>query len=133
MYSILLMAGAACATQPEIAKRPDEISASLIQVIAWPEKFNEKYLVVGGYLEISSEIESSLFLDENSQMQGMTSNSIAVDLGGTEPALRARLKQLNGKYVFIAGSFKAGPTAFSDGTIGDIYRVIPASGSNANN
>lgn len=127
---IFAAAGVAFAGPPDIQKRTNEISASLIEVIAKPEKFDGENLVVGGYLCLGSEIESSLFLDKSSKISGMTANSIAVDLSESESVVRLRAGQLDGQYVFLAGKFTEGSTAFSGGTLRDIYRIIPAANSN---
>lgn len=129
---VLLATGAACAAPPEIEKRPDEQSISMIELIANPDKFEGKNVDVGGYLVLSDDYENSLFLDENAHRSGMSANAIAIDLEGSSPAIQKRAKELDQRYVFIAGRFKSGPTAFSGGQLQGVYRFIPVPKSPGN-
>lgn len=122
-----LIFGAACAAPPEIAKKQDQRSVSIIQLIANPDEFDGKNVDVGGYLEMNDEYEHTLFLDENAMRNGMSANSIAISFDAFSPALKKRAKELNHGYVIVAGRFKAGPTAFSWGELEEVYYVAPAS------
>lgn len=122
----VLVAGAACAAPPEIVKKSDQQSVSIIQLIANPSGFDGKNVDVGGYFEMSDEYEHTLFLDENSMRNGMSANSIAIPFAAFPPALKKRAEELNHRYVIVAGRFKAGPTAFSWGGLEEVYYIAPA-------
>lgn len=122
----LVVAGIACAAPPELEKRPDEKYVSLIQLIANPDAFDGRYVSVSGYLTLSDEYESSLFLDENSYSSGLSANSVAIDLESSKGEIQKRAKERDRKYVVVAGRFKAGPTAFSGGTLQGVYYLAPA-------
>lgn len=119
--------GVACASSPvdDLKKRKDEKYLSLIQLIADPDKYDGDYVSIGGYLTLSREIESSLYLDENSYRHGMP-NSIAIDFEDSPQEVKKRAKELNQGYVIVAGHFKAGATALSLGELRGIYYIAPA-------
>lgn len=106
-------------------KHADEESTSLIRLIANPQELDGSRVVVGGFLVIRDEYEHSLFLDENAHRAGLFANSVAVDIDGSSSDLQSRAMQLDKRYVVITGRFKAGPTAFSSGTLERIYGIVP--------
>lgn len=106
-------------------KHPDEESTSLIRLISNPQEFDGRRVVVGGFLVIRDEYEHSLFLDENAHRVGLFANSVAVDIDGSSSDLKSRAMQLDKRYVVVTGRFKAGPTAFSGGTLQEIYGLVP--------
>lgn len=112
----------------ELHKRKDEKYVSLIQLIADPDKFNGSNVSVGGYLVLSREYEHSIYLDEDANRSGMTANSIAISFDSSSAAIQKRAKELDRKYVIIAGRFKAGNTIFSVGELEDVYYIAPAAG-----
>ncbi len=107
-----------------LEKRTNEQSISLIRLIANPEAFDAKYVVVQGYLVLSDDYEHSLFLDENAYRVGLTANTVAVDLADSSEGTKSRAKEKDRKYVIVAGRFKAGPTAFSGGRLEAVYRIF---------
>ncbi len=106
-------------------KAPDERSVSLIRLIADPQAFDERNVVVQGFLVLRDEYENSLFIDENAYLAGLSSNSIAVDLEDSSAMIATRAQELDKRYVRIAGKFHVGPTAFSSGLLKAIYRLGP--------
>lgn len=106
-------------------KHVDEQSISLIQLIANPEAFDGKRVVVGGFLVLRDEYEHSLFVDESAHQAGLTANSVAADFDESSAEIQARVRQLNRRYVVVTGRFKAGATAFSGGKLEEIYGVVP--------
>lgn len=121
----------ACAGNvPEVVKRKNEQYVSIIELIANPEKFDGKYVSVGGYLALSREYENSLFLDDNSYLAGMAANSIAVSFDDSTTLLRKNAEELDKSYVSIAGLFKAGATVFSCGELQEVYRISPVPSRN---
>jgi hypothetical protein len=119
------MAVSASEGQPHrFEKHVDEQSVSLIQLIANPEAFDGKRVVVGGFLVLRDEYEHSLFVDENAHRASLTANSVAADFDGSSTEIQARARQLDRRYVVVTGRFKAGATAFSGGKLEGIYGVV---------
>ena len=124
LSGIALSAPSSVPESSTLSKRSDEMhGVSLIGIIANPADFDGKYVEVGGYLVFGREYGNALFLDETSERNGMSANSIGVEFD-TEHEKRAQ--GLNRRYVILSGQFKAGDSAFGSGTLHGVYYVAPA-------
>lgn len=82
-----------------MAPHPDEVS--LLALIVNPTAYDGKRVRVTGFAVFEFET-SALFLSREDATHGVEVNSVAVD---TRRSLE-ELQQLNGRYVFIAATFK---------------------------
>lgn len=109
--------------EPPVYSRVSAESVSLIQLVANPDDFDGRRVVVEGFLVLRDEYESSLFIDENTFSVGMTANAIAIGFEGSSDEVVARLRQFDRRYVVVSGVFTAGATSFSGGILDEIYMV----------
>jgi len=97
-------------------------AASLIQVIANPDRYSGKRVVVIGYANIEFEGEA-LYLHEEDHRQALITNSVRLDVPSAE-----RFKEwqrLGHTYVLVEGRFNAqrrGRPGAAAGTLEDISR-----------
>lgn len=76
---------------------------SMLQLIATPEKFDGKQVVVTGFLQLGHEADL-LYVHQEDQKHGILENAIEVE--ATEEMGKNKAK-LNMKYVRLLGVFKA--------------------------
>jgi len=88
------------AQEPQPPQRP--INVSLLQLIATPEKFNDKLVDVEGFLDMSREGDL-LYLHQIDSENGLLSNAIWVRR--TEQMGKEKAK-LHMKYVRVVGTFR---------------------------
>lgn len=100
-------------------KNEQTLPASLIQLLASPEKYHGKRVQVEGFLHYIryEEIESALYLSREDANYGITANSLGVSydeyfsIGAMTQEDEPRgkrskdLTQVNGKYVLLEGVF----------------------------
>lgn len=99
---------------------------SLINLIAFPEKFNKKLIRVIGICEIEFE-GNGLYFSESDYDQTITKNAVWLDIDEKLPSMTYEdLKKMNGKYVIIEGVFDAKDKGHFDmysGSIKEINRL----------
>jgi hypothetical protein len=113
--------GAAVATA-----RADEMpkDASIVQLLATPERFDGKPVRVFGFLRLAFEGDA-LYLHREDDTQGLTRNALWVDR--TEAMEREQAK-LNAHYVLIEATFDAedtGHMGLFGGALKKVTRIIP--------
>jgi uncharacterized membrane protein YcgQ (UPF0703/DUF1980 family) len=81
----------------------DRFHVSILQLIATPEKFNGKRVIVTGFLYLGEESDE-LFVHREDEKNVILDNGIAI-LETAE--MRKKKAELNLKYVRIEGRFKA--------------------------
>jgi hypothetical protein len=104
-----------------IAADPPLDKVSLLQLLAQPEKYHEKEVLIIGYLHLEFE-GHNLYLHKEDYDHGIIGNFIWVN--STEKML-TDIKRLNNKYVIIKGVFDAkayGHMGLSAGTLKNITR-----------
>ncbi|MEA3189262.1 MAG: hypothetical protein QOD99_3092 [Chthoniobacter sp.] len=108
--------------------------ASLIQLLATPEKFNGKRVRVSGYLRVEFE-GNALYLSKDAADNIISEHALWTDYAehpSLEPATRPKGKQpkladFDARFVLIEGTFDAtrrGHMGEFSGTIRDITRVM---------
>ena len=96
---------------------------SLVQLIANPDKFNGKLVVVFGYLRLSER--PALYLHEDDAANSLMTNALWID--STE-SMRQHRTELSQRYVKIVGRFRAGGEGhvyFLSGGITDVEECTP--------
>lgn len=102
------------------------IPASLIQLLANPEKFDGKRVSVQGYLSMPEHRAKdnyagpTLFLHREDAEHLLLSNSIWVE---PSAEMKRNSKELAGMYVAMGGRFRAGYAGHLFGTVGGITDV----------
>jgi hypothetical protein len=98
-----------------------DLSVSLIQLIANPEKYDGEQVEVIGFLRLEFE-GNRIYLHEVDYTHNIGEN--AVRIGITKKQMKD-LEDKNMHYVFVVGRFKAGQrgTSNANGTIVDITKV----------
>jgi len=92
------------------AKPADEefsYGISIAHLVAHPERFDGRTVILEGYLKISGSY-SSLFVSREDLKDGLMFNSIGIVNGGNEKFLRV---ETEGKAVQVEGVFEANPPA----------------------
>jgi hypothetical protein len=115
IFMILLTLG--CASAAESASEV----VTLLQVLARPEKYDGKEILIIGYLHLEFEGDC-LYLHKEDYDHAIIGNHIWVDVTAR---MEKRKRQLNDKYVIIRGIFEAkahGHLGLSSGTLKDITR-----------
>jgi hypothetical protein len=74
---------------------------SVVRLIGAGEKYQEKQVVVSGFLAVDANGSLDIFLDEASAKAGVTVNSVVLDLGRGND----KYNGLIGKYVQVDGTF----------------------------
>jgi len=106
------------------AQDPREMLVSLIQLIANPTAFDQKRVLVKGFVVLEFESQH-LYLSEADAKHLVTRNSVWLDVSD---ALYARRAQFNRRYVLVEGTFNArrrGHLGLSSGEIENIGRFEP--------
>jgi hypothetical protein len=101
------------------AQDPREMLVSLIQLIANPTAFDQKRVLVMGYVTLEFE-NQHIYLSEADAKHGITRNSLWLDVSDATYANRARFHQ---RYVLVEGTFNArrrGHLGLSSGEIRNI-------------
>jgi hypothetical protein len=104
------------------AQDPREMLVSLIQLIANPTAFDQKRVLVMGYVTLEFE-NQHIYLSEADAKHGITRNSLWLDVSDATYANRARFHQ---RYVLVEGTFNArrrGHLGLSSGEIRNIGRL----------
>jgi hypothetical protein len=98
-----------------------DISVSLIQLIANPEKYDGKQVEVIGFLRLEFE-GNRIYLHEEDYTYNISENAVRI---GVTNKQRQDLENRNMHYVFVVGTFKAGQrgTSNPNGTIVNITKV----------
>jgi len=93
---------------------------SIIQLLSSPEKYNNRFVRVYGFLSLDFEREK-LFLHREDYENWLEANSI--NIGKVLMGVREKMENMEKNYVFLEGRFyyKEGD---SKGTIWDISRTI---------
>ncbi|SRR5260370_26115619 len=106
---------------PLLAQDPRDKLVSLVQLIANPTVFDEKRVIVKGYVFLEFE-NQHMYLSEADAKHGITRNSVWLDVSD---AIYAKRAQFHGRYVIVEGTFNArrrGHLGMSSGEIGNIVR-----------
>ncbi len=97
---------------------------SLIQLIATPERYHDKFVQVIGYMNLEFE-GNAIYLHKEDFTQGLTKNSLWVEL--SESIRKQKdLKNYNEQYVIVIGTFdmnSKGHLGLFSGEIRDIWRL----------
>ena len=96
----------------------------MINLIANPDKYDEKKVQVIGYLHLEFE-GNGLYLHKEDYDHAITKNAIWVDLGSKHPEVRD-LKQYNDHYVIIGGTYDShmkGHMSLNSGSIKKVTRL----------
>jgi hypothetical protein len=118
LFAILAATLATFSAEPQSAE-----DVSMVQLIATPEKFDGKIIQVIGFLRLEFEGDA-LYLHREDFDHMILRNAIWVEF----PQGKDRDK-LNGRYVFLQGTFRAklhGHMDLFSGTLTDITRAFPA-------
>jgi len=100
---------------------PREILVSLIQLIANPTAFDQKRVLLKGYVVLDFESQH-MYLSEADAKHTVTRNSVWLDVSD---AIYARRAEFHQRYVLVEGTFDArrrGHLGLSSGEIGNIAR-----------
>lgn len=95
---------------------------SILQLIATPEKFDGKMILVIGFLRLEHE-GNVLYLHEDDYKHGISKNGVWIV---TTDEIRKRAAQLNMRYVLVKGTFKSsdkGHISPNSGSITNITNV----------
>lgn len=118
----LVSLGASVDLSPPVnAQLSREMLVSLIQLIANPTEFDQKRVVVKGYVVLEFE-DKSLYLSEADAKHGITRNSVWLNVSDAIYSDRARFHQ---RYVLVEGTFSSrrrGHLGLSSGEIENIGR-----------
>lgn len=106
---------------PALAQDPREMLVSLIQLIANPAEFDQRRVLVVGYVVLEFE-NKKMCLNESDAKHGITRNCMWLDVSDAVHANRA---QFSRRYVLVEGTFNArsrGHLDLSGGQIENIKR-----------
>ena len=96
---------------------------SLINLIATPEKYDGKAVMVQGFFKCEMESDS-LYLTENDFIEYVWVNAVSLDLVDMDISVdRQQLKMLNGCYVLIEGTFDYNDEGHPDWYSGHIKNI----------
>jgi hypothetical protein len=99
LSALLMVTALSCGSGK--SERP--VDVSLIQLIASPDKFDSRHVMVMGFARLEFE-GNALYLHEEDYKRGLTKNAVWVDV---PPDIRGRSKEYDMKYVLIVGTFSA--------------------------
>ena len=121
MMAICLVSSRSAAAEqnPNLTATP----VSMIQLIATPERFDNKQVSVIGFLNLEFEGDA-LWPSKGDYDANVIRNAIRFDVPSTLSA--DKRKQVNGRYVIVVAKFKAnehGHMELFAGTLTDIVRV----------
>jgi hypothetical protein len=113
----MLVAGTAGATAVScLAASQSAESVSMVQLIATPEKFDGKAIQVVGFLRLEFE-GNALYLHREDYDHGIYRNALWIEFPHDQDG-----DKVNGRYVFVQGTFRAklhGHMDLFSGTISD--------------
>lgn len=94
---------------------------SLIQLMAHPERFDGRTVILMGYLKIRGT-DSALFVSRQDLEDGLTFNSVGITNGGNEEFLQ---KSNDQKAVLVEATFEADPDApgLGHATAGQLIKI----------
>lgn len=98
---------------------------SLIQILAVPDYFHQKKVIVEGYLVVKFE-ETGIFFSSEDARYWRTGNGLWVDfshIAGLPSSLQELARKYNGKQVSIEGTFNRDNWGHMNGWPGTIERV----------
>jgi hypothetical protein len=104
-------------------------AVSIVQLIATPEKYNGKLVLVGGFLRLEFEGDA-IYLHEDDYRHGIYANALWVNL---DAKTAENTDKLNLHYAFVEGTFDAsrhGHGGLFPGTINNITFARIASDRN---
>jgi hypothetical protein len=119
--ALVLLLSAIERVSPISAQDPLEMLVSLIQLIANPTAFDQKRVVVIGYVRLQFE-HQQMYLSEADAKHGVTRNGVWLDVSATLYAKRAEFDR---RYLLVEGTFNArrrGHLGLSSGQIENIGR-----------
>ncbi|MEP0365603.1 MAG: hypothetical protein ABJN36_08975 [Cyclobacteriaceae bacterium] len=102
-------------------------SISLIKLIATPEKYHNKEVIVSGFLNLQFE-GTAIYLHEDDCQNGLNKNGFWVNF--SDNVTKEQLSISNQNYVTLRGTFdmeRAGHFGLWSGTIKNITSVTPLS------
>lgn len=105
---------------PPLIEKHEEFNVSLIQLIATPEKYHGKKVLVIGYLNIEFE-GNAIYLHEEDYKHGLDKNAFWVDF-----SKEIKPEKYSKSYVIIEGTFnmnRQGHFGLFSGTIENITRL----------
>jgi len=99
---------------------------SMINLIATPEKYQDKKVMVDGYINIEFE-GTALYLHEEDYKNGITKNSISINfLDGFFEKNKINTQDYTQKHVIISGIFKNNESCMYSGMIkATSIRLLP--------
>ena len=105
---------------PRISSQAD-VTVSLIQLIANPEKYDGEHFGIIGFLRLEFE-GNRLYLHEEDYKNALRDNSVGLDVTRKQ---RQEFEDRNMHYVLVAGTFKAGKRGSSqaNGAMADIRSI----------
>jgi len=121
IVAIVIGLGAIGLPSPTLAQDPREMLVSLIQLIANPTAFDQKRVLVKGYVMLDFE-NTTIYLSESDAAHRITRNSLWLYPSDSLYANRARFHR---RYVLVEGTFNArrrGHLDLSSGAIDNIGR-----------
>ena len=96
---------------------------SLINLIATPEKYDGKAVMVEGFFRCETGSDR-LYLTENDYTEYISANAVSLDLVDMDISVdRQQLKMLNGCYVLIEGTFDYNDEGHPDWYSGHIKNI----------
>lgn len=107
-------------------KEENILDVSIINLIANPKKFDEKYIRLIGVLEWEFE-GHGIYLTKDDYNYGITKNAVWLDMYDEVYKDKIdELKQMNGEYVIVEGVFNSNENGHFDmysGTIENVTRI----------
>ncbi len=122
--ALIVTASAIGSSSTMFAQDPREMLVSLIQLIANPTAFDQKRILVKGFVVLEFESQH-LYLSEADARHLVTRNSVWLDVS---EAVYARRAEFNRRYILVEGTFNArrrGHLGLSSGEIENIGRFEP--------
>jgi hypothetical protein len=101
MMPMILFCSVLSAALGEDQREP--LHVSVIQLIANPEKYDQKQVAVIGFMRLEPEGDA-LYLSREDFMHGITANAIWIDV---TPDIQKNAQILNNNYVALLGVFDA--------------------------
>ena len=89
-------------TQLLYKSKNDVYIVSMIRLIATPEKYHDKEIIVSGYLNLQFE-GNAIYIHKQDYENGLTKNGLWVNFSEEVP--KVQISDANGKYVMLRGTF----------------------------
>ena len=103
LLSIILICCAVAGTDAAISRENEQPEyVSIVQLVATPERFDGKLLVVTGFLSLGTEADE-LYISSSDEANGILENGISIV---RTQEIQQKRAELNQKYVRVAGRFK---------------------------